>query len=178
MYWRLYSYVQLLVGILVPFFLKPRDTCVCMFSTVLQSNIYSKIPNSSWSDIWETSVQVLHVTGRPQIWTLRTCQYRAGDRKCTWPKDSKKQGITIHMWCIPASEHLEQAHYMAGERKCTLLKDSKKQVTPLYMWWIAVSENFKQAQQMAGDRKCTLRKDSKKSTPIYCICDALRYLNT
>ena len=69
----------------------------------------------------------------------------AGDRLGTLPKDSKKQGTPIHSWCIPVSEHLEQAQYMPGDRKCTLPKDSKKQGTPIHIWYIPVSENLEQA---------------------------------
>ena len=57
------------------------------------------------------------------------------------------------MWCIPVSEHLEQAQYMAAYRKYTLPKDSKKQGTPIHMWCIPVSErleHLEQAQNMAG----------------------------
>ena len=81
------------------------------------------------------------------------------------------------MWCIPVSEHLEQAQYMARDRKCTLPKASKKQGTPIHMWCILTSEHLEQAPYMAGDRKCTLQKILKNKAPQY-TCDAFQYLNS
>ena len=46
---------------------------------------------------------------------LEQAQYRGGGRRCTLPKECKKQGTSIHMICIPVPEHYEQAQHMAGE---------------------------------------------------------------
>ena len=75
------------------------------------------------------------------------------------------------MWCIPVTEHLEQAQYRGGGRRCTLPKGSRKQGTPIHMWCIPVSEQLEQAPYMAGDKKCTLPKHCKKQgTSIHMIC--------